>query len=390
MKTRYLLRDAFLCLILSIVFLWSISFVILNLSIFNPFTGAFKDFSFLDLYYSERMQESAPSQDLILVNVERRDRFEIHQLMEHIQAQDPKLIGLDIIFKDARDPFVDSLLQESFSQDNIILSKAFITDRWQKNAEVFRQDDPGVGYSNLNFDRQNNVIRTFDGRRDLLGGTHYSFSSLVAKNYLGEAQWNDKNIEATIQKNIPINYRGNFDAFLTLSYDECMEVEALPFMKDKIVLLGYMGTPHGSVYDIEDKFFTPLNESTAGKSAPDMFGVLVHANIIQMLITQNFISKTPQWLIYLVAALLSYIAIAIFMVFSTRSPASYMLSKKVTQLALTILLLWLALWLFKQKILFKPELIVGMMVISVELIGLYKIIAKKLNKRYQWKSYFFH
>ena len=204
----------------------------------------------------------------------------------------------------------------------------------------------------------------------------------MAKNFLGDDQWNEKMIDTTVQKNIPINYRGNFDAFLTLSYDECFEMAALPFMKDKIVLLGYMGTPHGSIYDIEDKFFTPLNENTAGKTAPDMFGVLVHANIIQMLITQDFISKTPQWLLYLMAALLSYIAIAIFMVFSTRSPASYMLSKKVTQLALTILLLWLALWLFQQKILFKPELIVGMMVISVELIGLYKIIAKKLNKRF--------
>ena len=387
-KTHYLLRDGFLCLLLALGFLWSVSFILLNLSIFNPFTGAFKDFSFLDLYYAEKMQENSPGQDIILINVEQRDRFEIHQLMEHVQAQNPKVLGLDIIFKDTRDPFVDSLLQQSFSKENVVLSKAFITDHWQRNASIFKTNHSRIGYSNLNFDRQNNVIRTFEGKKLLLDSMHYSFSSLMAQHFL-EDDWVGENLETKVSRSIPINYRGDFDSFLTLSYDDCMSQETLPFLKDKIVLLGYMGTPHGSRNDIEDKFFTPLNENTAGKSAPDMFGVLIHANIIQMLITQDFISKTPKWLMYGIAIILTYLAIVAFMFFSTRRPARYMLSKKITQLMLTVLLLWFSLWLYKKKILFQPELIIGMMVISVELIGLYKIIAKKLNTRYKWKSYFF-
>ena len=129
-KKQLLFRDAFLCLCMALLFIFAISYLVLNLSIFNPFTGAFKDFSFLDLYYSEKMASLKPSKDVVLVNVEHADRFQIQELMAHVQKQKPKVIGMDIIFKDKKDPFVDSLLQLQLNKPNVITAKAFVENSW--------------------------------------------------------------------------------------------------------------------------------------------------------------------------------------------------------------------------------------------------------------------
>ncbi|PVW14534.1 CHASE2 domain-containing protein [Marixanthomonas spongiae] len=385
---KLLMKDAGLCLVFSVIVIYLISFLIVNLSIFNPFTNAFKDFSFLDLYYSQEMFDKKPVKDIVVVNIEHKDRFQIHQLIEHVKKQKPKVIGLDIVFKDKKDSYVDSLLGNSLQPDNVILSKAFLGKSWAYNAAPFIKNPELVGYSNLNFNLKTDVIREFEGYQNISDSTQTSFSTLVSKQFL-EDKWNHKRMREKLSKPIPINYSGTSDQFFTFSYQEFMETDTHPFLKDKIVLIGYLGTPHNNYYDIEDKFFTPLNIKTAGKSPPDMFGVLIHANIIAMLINNDFIKVIPNWAILFITGIISYLALLYFMYASTKKPVSYMLNKKIVQLLFTVFLLWFSLWLYKINILFKPELIIAVLVLSVEFIGLYKILIFKLNKRYKWKSYFF-
>jgi CHASE2 domain-containing sensor protein len=45
----------------------------------------------------------------------------------------------------------------------------------------------------------------------------------------------------------------------------------------------------------EDKFYTPLNKKLAGKSNPDMFGVVVHANIISMILREDYVEQMATW-----------------------------------------------------------------------------------------------
>src|SRR3972149_1488619 len=80
-----------------------------------------------------------------------------------------------------------------------------------------------------------------------------------------------------------INFRGNYNCFYFIDTYQYFEPEAdFSFIKNKIVLLGYMG-PDLNTKSLEDIFFTPLNERYAGKSFPDMYGVVVHANIVSMI-----------------------------------------------------------------------------------------------------------
>lgn len=387
--SKLLFKDAFYCLLLSFVFIYLVSFVILNISFFNPFADAFKDFSFLDVYYSQKLKTEKMASDIVLVNIEHRDRLEIYELVEHLKKQNPKVIGVDIIFKSKKDEFVDSLLASSLNTSKVIVSKALYDITWTNNFPLIQGNIEKAGYSNLNFDLHNNVIRNFEGLRELRDTTHYSFSTLVAKNFL-EKDWNSDKMEKLLSKEIPINYTGSLDNFLSFTYTECMALENIPVMKNKIVLLGYLGMPIGNTLDIEDKLYTPLNPQHAGKSPPDMFGVIIHANIIYMLIQQDFITKIPNWLIWFFTIIISYVALLYFIRSTKKHPVSKTLIKKIVQLLFTVLFLWLTLWLYDFKLLLKPAPIIAVMIISVELIGLYQIIVKYLNKKYKWQSYFFH
>lgn len=243
MKNRKLLyREAFFCMLFSFAVLGIASLLIVNVSIFNPFTNAFKDFSFLDLFYTEKMGEEYPvNQEIILVNVEHRDRFELAELLDKIQGQQPKVIGIDLIFREQREAFSDSLLKLQLQQPNVINSFAFVGDGIVNNDKIFRTATTTEGYSNINFDAENGVIREFEGASEIQNKKVFSFPVKVAQQVLSAEEFSA--IEKKLQKSNVIKYYGGQSHFLTFSYDEVMEAETLSVMQDKIILLGYLGIP---------------------------------------------------------------------------------------------------------------------------------------------------
>src|SRR5690606_30632945 len=176
----------FLCLCMAMLFMYILSFLVVNLSIFDPFTKAFKDFSFLDLYYSEKMASLKPSNEIVLVNIEHADRFQIQELLSHIQDQGPKVIGLDIIFKEKKDPFSDSLLQVQLNKPNVIAAKAFVNDAWNYDFSNSDKDLKKTGYTNLNFNSSENVIREFQGYKSINDTLHASLATTIVSYYYGK------------------------------------------------------------------------------------------------------------------------------------------------------------------------------------------------------------
>ena len=94
-----------------------------------------------------------------------------------------------------------------------------------------------------------------------------------------------------------IHFLGDINSFVkfeaALLLDTTLDLSAA--FKDKIVLIGYLGNDEWSK-PMKDRFFTPLNEQYSGRSLPDMFGLVIHANIISMLINDNYIYEVPVWL----------------------------------------------------------------------------------------------
>ena len=302
LKNKLLWRDSFFCTLLTLAVSGIFLVFFINLDVLNPFYKAFKDFSFTDIYYST-YDNTSVSKDIIIVNIKQSDRFTIAQAIDKVQQQEPKVIGLDIVFKDLKHPLVDSILKQSLnSNSNIVKAYYEEGDSIVGNNSYFKSYQDIEGFINVNLSGQNAVIRDFIGINDK---DKPSFATQIA---LQAGQLEAKRLKQ-LKEQMPINYYGNKDNFLTFDIDELLELEAIPVLKDAIVIFGYLGTPSGNKYDIEDKHFTPLNKKYAGRSSPDMFGVVIHANIIKMLIDDTIITKIPRFFINSIALICCFITI---------------------------------------------------------------------------------
>ena len=291
------------------------SFIPINCLFMDPIAKAISDFDVYDIVYSKLREEPKVDTNIVLVNLSNLSRSDIARQVSIINSFDPKVIGIDAIFQVEMEYSSDSLLAEAFARcRNLILVSKLekynqstdFYDTLIKSINIFNQH-ASTGFANLPND--DNVsfktIREFKPVSKTNGNTVNAFASKIVEIYNPEALKVLNNRGNEIEK---INYTGNYNKFYFLdSYQVLSSENNLSFIKDKIVLMGFMGLKLNDK-TFEDIYFTPLNERYAGKAFPDMYGVVIHANIISMILNKKYIDMMPQWLSILLALILSYIS----------------------------------------------------------------------------------
>ena len=324
-----------------------LSFVVFNVSVFNQFTQAFKDFTLSDIYYSKILkQDSIYKGPLVLINIENKKRDEIAFLLQRLEEGKPKVIGLDIIFRNKIDtaPQADSILKETFAQYNNIVYPHIAT--FDNSLPETKNDDYFQTKSNsfinlIGEDPKFSTIRYFYPVYDNVP----AFTTAVLQKYdSAKAQ----RLFNKGQQNTEIKYYGNMQNFIYRNFDEVMDITFNPeILKDKIVLLGYMGHADGTSGLIdEDRFFTPLNPRLSGRSHPDMYGTVLLANILRMELDKDYMYSFPAWLNFLVAFLLSWMLLPMFVHWYVHKPLWYHLMLVLAQFAVSILFVFLTLLLY--------------------------------------------
>jgi CHASE2 domain-containing sensor protein len=386
-KTKLLIRDAFFSTLLSSVLIFILAIVIFNLRFFNPFHKAFTDFSFLDVYYAEKFHDqSKVNTDIVLVNV-GKNRLEIVQLLEHIIQQNPKAIGIDVIFKEEKDQFLDSTLATLLNHDKIITSFEIQEDNLVYNNQIF-DNNQSSGFVNFNFDDKTSVIRKFEAKTIVNDEESLSFAAEVAKLSLGE-KWKEYGFDTKLNKPQTIKYHGYYDAFHYLDIGDFNNYEKKITLKDKIVLLGYLGTPTGNVHDIEDKYFTPLNPIFTGKSVPDMYGVTVHANILNMMVKNDFMYSPSTTTMLIITFLAMYLSTIFYMKINRNYKVSFRTRKRIFQFVISIFILVLTFWLYNRNIEIKPSFLLVGIILAGSYFKYYKHLTRYLKNKTQkkWKTY---
>lgn len=390
-KSKLLLLDTLRCMVFSagILFVLFLLTRLINFGAFDLYRLTFKEFSFLDTYYAEdfKRDKTNTCEEIVLVNVQHFNRSELATIIENIQKEQPKVIGVDVIFDHQKKDSTDKRLSAALQPENVVTAFAFQNRQLVKNHPLLGVFRHKLGYANFNFDTYNAVIRNFQAKNTFEGHEYQSFGLRVAQTYLGtrkKLHW-----DAIDSKSIPINYSGGLNRYEVVNGNSLLLGKPQPILKNKIVLLGYLGTPLGSQFDIEDKHFTPMNKEFLGKSAPDTFGVVVHANIIEMLVKDKMHYIVPNWIVWSIGLLLTFLSLAFFITLNKKSLATYMFTRKITQLAITILFIGVALWLLSNNIYFKITSVIWYIVLSIECIWAYKVFSNYTNKKFGWKSYFF-
>jgi len=372
--------------ILLIVFI--ISFIPFKYEFLKVLRQGFLDIDIYDLYYSGRDDPTHRDGNIVLVEL-ASERDSIGKQINIINNQHPSVIGIDAIFERHKNSLQDSILVHAIGNaKNIVLStRIFNKDSIVKNFFDTNAKRYTSGYTNF-FGGPYSVIRNYVPFTECKKEKYYSFTSRIAEVYsptkFKQLKDRSNNLEL-------INYAGNLEHYTALSLEEMHYYEStgqLSYLfRNKIVLLGFFKKQPPLV--LEDLYFSPLNKQPVGKTYPDIYGVVVHANILSMILSQKYASLAPE----IVSYVCSYI-ITFFLLFyilkehSIRKHPNH-LKFLLIQLIVIIIVSYLLLQIyhgFRLKVPLLP--IIVSLVICVELFELYKILAVWLHKKWNYQTIF--
>ncbi len=320
MKLKLFSKDYFFATILAFSLLWVLLPILTNVDFIDPIQNALEDVSISDIVFSKIRdnQEVPMDTNIILVNIGRMSRAGIAKQIKNIIKHKPKVLGIDSFFREAKDSTSDEALAAAIrSSDNIVIAsqlkdlnnETMNFDTLIKSYELF---SAGVktGFANLHID--DDAFRTCrkTAIKETAGNiTEYSFALKILSIYSPE-KYNkllerDNEIET-------INYRRNMNKYRVIDADEAVSDTAdFSFMEGKIVLLGFLGIDTARK-STEDIYFSPMNERFIGKSLPDIYGVVIHSNILSQFISEDYINELDMTYIIILFALMIYFNIMLF------------------------------------------------------------------------------
>ena len=218
-----------------------------------------------------------------------------------------KVVAFDVVYSEptSSKPKEDEAFSQAIKEvNNIVLGMRFLftsddkgdRTRLELPIEKFRKYTRAVGLVHHVFDPDTHIRSSYI-RLDYSGqkffslametlGVYYGITDRVKNMNYRELKWGNLNIPLYKGNEIIINYVGPPGSFETVPfYRVYNEAGIKPEMfKDKIVLIG------STAEILHDVFITPFSES--GNMMP---GVEIHANVINTIMLNSFMSKMNNW-----------------------------------------------------------------------------------------------
>jgi CHASE2 domain-containing sensor protein len=393
--TKYLYeKDTIFSTIWVFIFIFVLGAIPLNLGIMNPVKLGLKDFDFNDITYSKLGKASHTPIDkrIVIVNIGYSNREEIALMIDKVGSLKPKVMALDALFYGERDPYQDSLLSESFKRNkNLIASQMLVLsgkegDTVSAYAGKYISTASNYAFVNL-FDDSLKTIRYCQPFfEDYAQKAYPSFAAAVINAY-DTVAYEKMEKKGEHNHKVIINYSRRVDRYLVIPYEQVLagDVDDSSFI-GKIVLFGFIDE---NPSNLEDKKFTPMNDRFAGKSIPDMNGIVVHANIISMALDKDYIKKVPLWGNLLLAIIVCWLHMSFFIHFYLESHIWFHLAAKIAQVLSAILFVWLGIYLYdKYRLKVDMKLSIVVIVLAVDVIYFYEAWAVWMHKKFNYKTVF--
>jgi CHASE2 domain-containing sensor protein len=319
-----------------------------------------------DKAYSLR-EKSAADTNIVLVNLGNLPRSEVATLINRIAAGKPKVIGIHACFDGTKKTTGDSALKASLaSTPNLVILG-------EENCQLAA----GMKYSKLSLLMdEDDVFRSFKIENA------ENFESRIVKLY-DEKKY--QNLVKHSDKPEQINYRGNTDHFFAADFDQVLQPDFdAGFIKDKIVLIGFLGnTLSSDVKSLESAVYTPMNDHlNEQKPLPDMYKVVVSANVISTIINNGFIEEVPAFVSILITLciIIFNLLIASVLIDNFSNFFLFIITAFVTEVFLAGLLI---VWLLNDfnKMLYLKELPVAIIISFIVYFSIYIRLSIKSDQK---------
>jgi CHASE2 domain-containing sensor protein len=333
---------------------------------FDPVSQALTDFELTDYAFSNLRPDPTVDQRIVLVNLAPNRGLIAQQIMK-INQHKPKVMGIDSFFDcdgglydtlncpQLLDTLSNLMLSNAIQEaGNVVLvSKLLQTKALSRKGDIALYDS--IEYSDLMFrkhaynafaslptnaDYQDDVklCRSIFPKMMVNGKLELAFSVQTAMLY--DSVKATKFLSRDNEEEI-INFKGNVEIqdnrlgsigkndlsttrypimFYAIDWDKLLNDEYIKdIFEGSIVMMGSMGDYFGDP-SWEDKFFTPLNKKVAGRANPDMFGLVLHANVVAMILNEDYVEELAEWQKYVVAFLVCFFTVALFIIIEKELP----------------------------------------------------------------------
>lgn len=210
------------------------------------------------------------SNEIAIVNIDSViSRAELASLISSIADASPRIIGVDILFENKKDPYEDEFLSSTLNESqNLVMGQRYDESNSSVCEDFICQECPNIprGIVNLTSKRRNGIVREYSA----FFGNDIIFPSLAASmlKIISPAKYNEL---PKMQKEEMIRFQP--EEYMILEPSEVTDNPEC--IKDKIVFVG-------TISEESDLHSTPLSD--------DYPGVMIHANILSMQLRDDYIS----------------------------------------------------------------------------------------------------
>ena len=289
--------------------------IIFQIDFLDQIQNTLQDFYVSDIVFSKirNYDKIEVDTNIVLVNIGYLDRRGFARQIDIINKYRPEVIGIDAFFR-SDSGAIDEPLRRSLKRCKHLVMvselKSFDPEMEKEHFDtLIRSNNKFSQYAHSGF--ANIIIGSEDFRiardfspREMVGKTTVSAFPVTVTKLYNQTAYN--NLIKRGNRNEKINYKRNINKYKTFDvidvFRDAPELEAL---RGKIVLMGFLG-PDLQTLVTEDNFFTPMNKQYVGKSYPDMYGIVIHANTISMILEGSYIYKKPEWITIVFVVLLCY------------------------------------------------------------------------------------
>lgn len=318
--------------------------------IFDPMADAMGDFQVTDIVFSQLREDPIADDRIVLVNIGAESRGTLGIMVDKINQFNPAAIGMDTFFRVPKDTLEDMILAGALnSVDNLVMVTHMIVndDNTVDTVTTSYMDfitNAEFAHANLDAEAESQdelkFCRQFWPQRfDKNGQAHVALGIKLAS-YI-----DPEKAEKYLARNNDIeliNFKGNvldFGAskfgtkYTALDWSDVLQENFTPeTIEGKLVIFCYLGDYLGDRTSFEDKYITPLNSVYAGRTLPDMYGGVIHANIISMVLSDDPVDHMSDFWQVTIAVVLCFLNVILFSIIYKKIPKWYDGSTKLIQL----------------------------------------------------------